>query len=176
MKWAGLFLMLALLPWYSLADLAVVYPNRITFAELQLTPEKFRGKHIDVIGVLSVQGDKVFLCESMDVCLSWSPFRLKIDQASINKSTLDHVQAYDTCSVIIIAEFYHEPSHKSYSIGELRSDVMQLELSISRADYQNFNKNCVVWNKFMEGFEKKYGDGKDEHIKELIELMEARTR
>jgi hypothetical protein len=175
MKRIGILLILAFISWHSVADLEVVYPNRITFAELQLTPEKFIGKHVDMIGILSVQGDKVFLCESMDVCLSWSPFRLQIDLVSLKTATLDHFQIYDTCPVIVIAEFHHEPYHRFNIIGELRSEHMQVGMSISRPDYQDFNKNCVIWNQFMEGFEKRYGDKKDGKIMELIQSMKART-
>lgn len=176
MKWVCLLSILAMFSWHSLADLPVIYPNRITFAELQVSPEKYNGKNIDVIGILSVQGDEVFLCESMDVCLSWSPFRLQIDLASIKKSTLDSYQVYDSCPVIVISEFYHEPFHQSYAIGQLKSGLMQVELSISRVDYHSFNKNCKAWNDLMEGFSVRYGDKKDEYIERYIEGMRTRVR
>jgi len=176
MKLICTLFILALFSWHSIAGLPVIYPNRITFAELQLSPEKYNGKNIDVIGILSVHEDEVFLCESMDVCLSWSPFRLQIDLASIKKSTLGSYQTYDTCPVIIIAEFFNEPSHQSYAIGQLRSDLMQVELSISRVDYQSFNPNCKAWNDFIEGFSVRYGDKKHENIKRSIEGMRTRTR
>ena len=163
-------------PWQCLADLEVVYPNRITFAELQLTPEKFIGKHVDMIGILSVQGDKVFLCESMDVCLSWSPFRIQVDMDSLKKWIMGDVAIYDTCPVNISAIFRHEPHHKGNIIGELRGDSMMAGISISRPDYQAFNKNCRAWNNFVEGFRKRYGDKMDEKIQEFIDGMEAQTR
>lgn len=172
----ALFLILSFLSWHSTADLEASYSNRITFAELQINPEKYDGKNVDVIGVLSVQGGEVFLCESMDVCLSWNPFRLKIDFDSISKSTLNNVNAYDTCPVIIIANFNYEPHHQSHVIGELNADPMVVELSVSRKDYQDFNKKCVIWNDYIKGFEKRYGEKKDDYIKEIIEIMRARTR
>ena len=41
----------------------VTYPNRHTFSHVESSPYLFAGKVIDIVGVLSVNGEEAYLCQ-----------------------------------------------------------------------------------------------------------------
>lgn len=174
MKALILFVVWLFLNWPVSASLPEVKPNRVSFFELNNNPVKYNETLIDVIGVLSVQDGEAFLCETMDVCLSWSGARLEVDLASLEKASLGGYEMYDSCHVIVIAKFLYDfEEGGSLSIGSLKSDDMQIGLSISRVDYHKFNDKCSVWNKFVDGYS---SDERAERLQILIDNMRIRAR
>ncbi|MDX1463943.1 MAG: hypothetical protein R3359_12870 [Marinirhabdus sp.] len=156
------------------ATLPEIKQNQVSFFELNNNPAKYNEKLIDVIGVLSVQDGEAFLCETMDDCLSWSKSRIGLDLPSLDKASLGGYKMYDSCHVIIIGKFLYDSKEGSRFLkGNLKSGEMQIGLSVSRVDYHKFNKNCAVWNNFVEGYSI---DERAERLRILIDNMRNRTR
>lgn len=152
----------------------VTYPNRHTFSNVESSPSIFAGKVIDMVGVLSINGEEAYLCESVDACLSWSPNRFKLDWRKLNEVTGGGMSGYDMCHVLVIGNYIPSEKHdKSYYIGSIGTTNLQISLSISRLDYQKLNPNCAVWNDFIKN---RPGDEGRNQLEDMIIRMKYRTR
>ncbi|KKO47506.1 hypothetical protein VT06_16735 [Arsukibacterium sp. MJ3] len=152
----------------------VTYPNRLTFSELNASVDKVSGRTIDMIGILSVQNDEIYLCETLDVCLSWNPNRIKVNKEALKKVTLDGYKSYDMCHVMVIGNFLASEEHeKSHFFGTLGTTYLRIDLSISRLDYQKFNPHCDVWNSFVKSSP---GEEGAKELEEMIFMMKFRAR
>lgn len=166
------FFFLAFLP--NLYATEVTYPNRHTFSNVESSPSIFAGKVIDMVGVLSINGEEAYLCESIDACLSWSTNRFKLDWRKLNEVTRGGMSGYDMCHVLVIGNYIPSEKHdKSYYIGSIGTTNLQISLSISRLDYQKLNPNCAVWNDFIKN---RPGDEGRKQLEDMIIRMKYRTR
>lgn len=169
MKVFGVLFLFLMAP--AFAELEHIPMNRVSIIELLQKPDQYSGERIDVIGVLSVQNDEVFLCESLDACLSWSPARLRLDNESILQAMRGYQEAYDLCHVIVFAKFEYSEGNRNDEIGVLFGPLMRIQLSIERMDYHEINPRCSVWNEYVEK------RASDKAIrKEIIENMRNVTR
>ena len=120
-----------------------------TFAELAIFPEKFDGKKIALYGYLKKQNDEVYLCESMEVCLTKSKSRLIIMDSSKDNNELEELL---NCHVEFFGDFYKTDKSFAYDnrsiLGRLKCHLSP-NLSIS-SEYLKINNQCEIYNKYTE--------------------------
>ena len=159
----------------AIADLDPIYMNRLTFSLLQMNAKAHHKTTVDMIGVLHLSADgRVYLCESLDASLSWSPNKLEVDKASLEKYPGAGYKTFDRCHVQVSAEYVRDET-KDFGIrfGLLKGEHIKLSLSISRVDYADFNPFCEVWNNYVKTSKER---GNQELLKSVIRLSRTMSR
>lgn len=161
---------------YAVAALATIEPmymNRPTFSQLQAKADSYNDTKVGMMGVLSLNADgRVYLCESIDACLSWSPNKLEVDKAALENYLGEDYKLFDRCHVHVYGTYIRDEAKDfGIRIGLLAGELLRLTLSISREDYADFNPYCEVWNKAVETSKK---PGNENMLVELIDLMKRK--
>uniref|UniRef100_A0A486XSK8 Uncharacterized protein n=1 Tax=Rheinheimera sp. BAL341 TaxID=1708203 RepID=A0A486XSK8_9GAMM len=150
------------------ATIEPMYMNRPTFNQLLSKAESFNDTKVGMMGVLSLNADgRVYLCESLDACLSWNPNKLEVDKAALEDYLGDDYKLFDRCHVHVFGTYIRDEAKDfAIRIGLLAGELLRLTLSISREDYADFNPHCAVWNKVVETSKK---TGNEKMLLELID-------
>ena len=120
-----------------------------TFAELATFPEKFDKKKVALYGYLKSKNGEVYLCESMEVCLTKSKSKLIIMDTAGDESELKELL---NCHIEFFGEFYKVDENFAFDkrtiLGRLKG-YSSPNLSIS-SGYLKLNNQCDIYNKFTE--------------------------
>ncbi|MEE2026123.1 MULTISPECIES: hypothetical protein [Alkalimonas] len=162
------------------ASLEPIYMNRLTFSQLQMSAETLDNINVDMIGVLSLNSDgRVYLCESLDACLSWSPTKLEVDIAALKRYEqyeqydTDWYSIFDLCHVQVSGEYVRDAAEDyGNRLGLLTGNNIRIMLSVSRVDYADFNPHCRAWNLAVETSKK---NGNEAFLLERVKRMKFQT-
>uniref|UniRef100_A0A486XQK3 Uncharacterized protein n=1 Tax=Rheinheimera sp. BAL341 TaxID=1708203 RepID=A0A486XQK3_9GAMM len=136
----------------AVATIEPIYMNRPTFSQLQAKADTYNDTKVGMMGVLSLNADgRVYLCESLDVCLSWNPNKLEVDKAALEDYLGEDYKLFDRCHVHVYGTYIRDEAKDfGIRIGLLTGNPIRLTLSISREDYADFNPHCERWNIVVE--------------------------
>ncbi len=152
------------------ATIEPIYMNRPTFSQLQAKAETYHNTKVGMMGVLSLNADgRVYLCESLDACLSWNPNKLEVDKSELEVYPGEGYKKLDRCHVHVYGTYIRDEA-KDFGIrfGLLTGSPIRVQLSISRVDYADFNPHCAVWNQAVETSKK---PGNENMLSEIIDSM-----
>ncbi|MEE2026124.1 MULTISPECIES: hypothetical protein [Alkalimonas] len=152
------------------ASLEPIYMSRPTYSQLQANADTYHDTHVGMMGVLSLNADgRVYLCESLDVCLSWNPNKLEVNRVALKESLGKNYKRLDRCHVHVSGTYIRdEVNDFGIRIGLLSGSLIRVQLSISREDYAEFNPHCDVWNQAVETSKK---PGNENMLSEIIDRM-----
>ena len=159
------------------ASLEPIYMNRLTFSQLQMSAETPDKINVDMIGVLSLNSDgRVYLCESLDGCLSWSSNKLEVDVMALKRYEQygpDWYNIFDRCHVQVSGEYVRDAAEDyGKRLGLLTGNNIRIMLSVSRVDYADFNPYCRAWNLAVETSKK---NGNEAFLLERVKRMKFQT-
>ena len=154
----------------ALATIETIYMNRPTFNQLLSKAESYNDNKVGMMGVLSLNADgRVYLCESLDVCLSWNPNKLEVDKAALEDYPGAAYKDFDRCHVHVYGTYIRDEAKDfGIRIGFLTGSPIRVQLSISREDYADLNPYCAVWNRAVETSKK---PGNEKMLSEIIDSM-----